>query len=1460
MSKMKRMLSLALVAIFVISLVGGHGSLRASAETVPMTWKEMDKGYVIFEMDDASEELETYYNLLTGEYGFPMCSSCWSVDLDTDPEKVARLRWLEDHGGEITSHTHNNLGVYGDTPLETIEADFKASAEAWEAHGFNVNGIMVQGKGGSELDYYSYEARARVEPITSKYFYYSDRYGVSTQYDNKRNWIAAGWSQTKKLIDDAISNKSFTILATHGYEEVTGMPSYTHEYLIKLLDYLKEKEDAGELEVVTYRDLFKRFAEWETPVDLGDTKHTVDFYALDGQTLIGSSVAVEGGAAVAPSMPAIPGITYTGWTADITNVTDNMKVSATAQYADGTPVDKDSLIDLIAYVNLSSGNDDTGEIGNPSMPYATLDAAVTAVDAYAGNFNRVVQFTGTSSDSTIADHANMITIRGVDTTSSVISGTSSNSITLGGPTTFDNMKFGSAEVRIGANYHEMIFTDSVATAWAHVQTGNRWGCTTATKPAEKVTINGGNIYRAYIGSTNANSAASNNCYGVDYVQAGGNLMHVGIAEAGPVNFKGNVNITLNVPIYYHATRGIYLTDNGSAFNGNALQIIYNNASKTSNATYSGDLYPTVDSVAALGGKYYEMVVDASSVGSTLSTTETAGTYTVNNAGPYTAVAYDANGAEKARVKDGVLTVPSEGVYTVKWVLTGDVIAYVDAANGNDSTAKLGFDTAPYATLASAIAALDALTGDVNRIVQLSAETYTDTSTPAHKNMITIRGGGDTTVIAAASFTIGGPTTFENLKILNANENELRTNHNELILGNNVTTPMAFLCVGNRWTANGSTVFPVEKVTINSGRIFQARLGSNNAGSASANNCYGIEYVQNGGSVYGIYIGRYGAVNFKGDVNITLNVPIGDRADAGIYLHNTASAYNGNALQIIYNNGAKNSYATQPTNYPTVDALAAMGGEFYELAVDAHDSGATLSTTETAGTYTLTNATGYDAVAYDANGVEKARSEDGVLTVPAVGSYTVSWVVAEEDDDEGGEGGEGGEGQDPVDPPEFVDATVYATDLSQGKFYVGYMNGTGNVYRAGGSTKPYTITFEYYMPETPSWPVAFSCTNGGARQSGDQYLYAGHHTFEATWMGTSGGVFVPGINTSAADITELYVWNYQITVDGEPVTTSEKAYASTSAPYTADKMLSEYDWCPYMMIYPPVTEITFGDGTHRWGRGHYTTGVDENTLYEISFDYYVPEDCATLTMLCATSISPTTTSGSLSMDKTAGIHSFSWKGYKNGKFYPRIQGTVGQTLYIWNYRFTVGGEVVAPSNVNEAPGTAAAVGGDLLCNYRWYNSTGVLKTHAAQIRADGALRFISTIGGFDITRNADGTANYDAATVTIKGVSYDIVTAGTVIARKTALGDAELTVGKADVSYEIPAVKLQNPANAPTGITVEDGAILFTGVITNIPQHVLSETLVARAYVAYTVDGVTKYLYGNSIERSYQGILDALGES
>ncbi len=143
--------------------------------------------------------------------------------------------------------------------------------------------------------------------------------------------------------------------------------------------------------------------------------------------------------------------------------------------------------ELIAYVDLTNGDDETGTVGNSTSPYATIAAAVSAIDAEETNLERVVQFTGTSTE-LLPAHTNMITIRGVDTTNSVINVTN---FSINGPTKFENCKFSKGEGYINTNYNELILGDGFTTAYAHVMTGNRWSGTSSETAPEKITVNSG---------------------------------------------------------------------------------------------------------------------------------------------------------------------------------------------------------------------------------------------------------------------------------------------------------------------------------------------------------------------------------------------------------------------------------------------------------------------------------------------------------------------------------------------------------------------------------------------------------------------------------------------------------------------------------------------------------------------------------------------------------------------------------------------------------------------------------------------------------------------------------------------------------------------------------------------------------------------------------------------------------
>ncbi len=146
-------------------------------------------------------------------------------------------------------------------------------------------------------------------------------------------------------------------------------------------------------------------------------------------------------------------------------------------------------------------------------------------------------------------------------------------------------------------------------------------------------------------------------------------------------------------------------------------------------------------------------------------------------------------------------------------------------------------------------------------------------------------------------------------------------------------------------------------------------------------------------------------------------------------------------------------------------------------------------------------------------------------------------------------------------------------------------------------------------------------------------------------------------------------------------------------------------------------------------------------------------------------------------------------------------------------------------------------------------SGIVTSVTAQIRSDGAIRFIYKIGGIDM----DSKTGIQGAMIKIGDVKHRVITMGMIFARKNKLGDKELVVGMSGVSYVIEAKKLLDPAKVSDYITVDGDEVLFTGVITGIPEKAYAETLVVRAFVLYDDNGVATYIYGNAAECAYNDI-------
>ncbi len=150
----------------------------------------------------------------------------------------------------------------------------------------------------------------------------------------------------------------------------------------------------------------------------------------------------------------------------------------------------------------------------------------------------------------------------------------------------------------------------------------------------------------------------------------------------------------------------------------------------------------------------------------------------------------------------------------------------------------------------------------------------------------------------------------------------------------------------------------------------------------------------------------------------------------------------------------------------------------------------------------------------------------------------------------------------------------------------------------------------------------------------------------------------------------------------------------------------------------------------------------------------------------------------------------------------------------------------------------------------------LVTKGASVRSydeDGmtALRF-----GFDVTMSgvtmdaATYEGDFSAATITLNGQSYTVLDAGTLLVSGGMGSAVDLTVDTTNTAVKIvPAKKIYE---------IQGDLVTYTAVVTNIASANLSTPVIARPYVAYRADGMTQYIYGETISRSVTAVYQTAG--
>ncbi|MEE1314142.1 MAG: hypothetical protein UHS49_00035 [Faecalimonas sp.] len=343
------------------------------------------------------------------------------------------------------------------------------------------------------------------------------------------------------------------------------------------------------------------------------------------------------------------------------------------------------------------------------------------------------------------------------------------------------------------------------------------------------------------------------------------------------------------------------------------------------------------------------------------------------------------------------------------------------SSGKDDTGE-GTKEKPYKTIDRAITALNAMTADEKVIRVIGSVTWNRESAPvAHSQMITITGDDDTGRLnfKGNMWHQGGALKFENI-ILNYSNNMNGESYgyysfgNKLVFGEGVIVRYRTKDVPGQYAATvndfkfslgasavagytSNTGGVAHELELGSGTFHTVFLGDQQIDGANEHTIPGVNFTMSGGHVYQIKVGGDGAnkVNkYTGNVNMTFSGGTIDNAVAlsGIGLNKLN--FNGNALQVICNNGYQPKFSVDPLYTITAETVAGLNGTYYRLNC-YKETGSALAMTATTGEYRVIGEKPAVAV-NDANPDITFTSENGILKVTEPGTYTVSWEGAETD--------------------------------------------------------------------------------------------------------------------------------------------------------------------------------------------------------------------------------------------------------------------------------------------------------------------------------------------------------------------------------------------------------------------------------------------------------------------------------
>ena len=339
------------------------------------------------------------------------------------------------------------------------------------------------------------------------------------------------------------------------------------------------------------------------------------------------------------------------------------------------------------YVDLANGNDELAT-GSKSAPFKTMNAAITALDAYNTSDERVIKVIGTyeindaekqsAGNYAFAKHTNPITIAAEDSSSILFFAAGKTIRGIGGPLTIDlPYYFPNANMELCAFGYELTFGENAVCTtgwgtWGNVATGQYANLYAAEMNdrtvAHKLTVKNGKFTNIYVGHSPVIANQSNKVAGAKILLEGGQSAKVMIGananqHFGKTIYTKDINITVNGGSFkqfkFTSANGYTVDALHSFQDGAALQILFNHGLGSTVTTML-----SVEDVATAGGKLF-VLKSAKEEGSYLELTDTSGVYKVY--GGKTAIAI--NEADTSKIyysENGTLVLTEPGIYSVNY--------------------------------------------------------------------------------------------------------------------------------------------------------------------------------------------------------------------------------------------------------------------------------------------------------------------------------------------------------------------------------------------------------------------------------------------------------------------------------------------------------------------------------------------------------------------------------------------------------------------------------------------------------------------------------------------------------------------------------------------------------------------------------------------------------------------------